>query len=55
MKQGAVDFLPKPVDDDRLIETVTQAIENFSRCTRNFLVPRFSFAAFQLLCSDAIR
>jgi FixJ family two-component response regulator len=30
MKQGAVDFLPKPVEDDRLIETVTRAIENYS-------------------------
>lgn len=30
MKQGAVDFLPKPVDDDRLIETVTRAIETYS-------------------------
>lgn len=31
MKQGAVDFLPKPVDDQRLIETVQQAIEAHAR------------------------
>jgi FixJ family two-component response regulator len=30
MKQGAVDFLPKPVDDDLLIGTVKQAIEKYS-------------------------
>jgi len=30
MKQGAVDFLPKPVEDDQLIETVSRAIENYS-------------------------
>ena len=30
MKQGAIDFLPKPVEDDRLIATVTRAIENYS-------------------------
>ena len=30
MKQGAVDFLPKPVDDERLIETVQQAIQKHS-------------------------
>lgn len=30
MKHGAVDFLPKPVDDERLIETVTQAIQSYS-------------------------
>ena len=28
MKQGAVDFLPKPVDDATLLETVQQAIKN---------------------------
>ena len=30
LKQGAVDFLPKPVDDQRLIEVVQQAIESSS-------------------------
>ena len=30
MKHGAVDFLPKPVDDERLIGTVRQAIETYS-------------------------
>jgi FixJ family two-component response regulator len=30
MKQGAVDFLPKPVDDERLIETVQHAIAEYS-------------------------
>jgi FixJ family two-component response regulator len=30
MKQGAVDFLPKPVDDDLLIGTVQRAIEKYS-------------------------
>jgi FixJ family two-component response regulator len=30
MKQGAVDFLPKPVEDDQLIDTVTQAIKKYS-------------------------
>jgi FixJ family two-component response regulator len=28
LKQGAADFLPKPVDDQRLIEVVQQAIES---------------------------
>jgi FixJ family two-component response regulator len=27
MKAGAVDFLPKPVDDEQLIETVSEAID----------------------------
>ena len=30
MKKGAVDFLPKPVDDQILIDTVSGAIEDFS-------------------------
>lgn len=30
MKQGAFDFLPKPVDDERLIATVQQAIATYS-------------------------
>lgn len=30
MKQGAVDFLPKPVDDETLLETVKQAIDRYT-------------------------
>ena len=29
MKQGAVDFLPKPVNDGQLIDTIQQAIDKF--------------------------
>lgn len=31
MKAGAVDFLPKPVDDERLLQVVEQAIRNDAR------------------------
>jgi FixJ family two-component response regulator len=31
MKHGAVDFLPKPVDDEKLLETVRLAVEQHAR------------------------
>ena len=31
MKAGAVDFLPKPVDEQQLVQTVQQAISRFTR------------------------
>lgn len=37
MKQGAVDFLSKPVDDDVLLGTVRQAVSNFSHRQRQML------------------
>ena len=43
MKRGAVDFLPKPVDDETLLQTVRRAIDRHSReMARHAEIDRFN-------------